>query len=823
MSGARESNKCDLCGLPCGRHPLVRRFAAGERAFCCSGCLNVYTILLESGVMEGGRNFRETELFRQSLKLGLISNPARSPEKAPAPPGVESREALFQISGMWCSSCAWLIEHALASERGVLSAEVSFTSDLLKVTYCPQFVPPGRIVRRIAELGYQASEYTGQEEQDGAERKDLLLRMGVAAFFWMNVMTLSMVLYVGYFEQIAESVRRALPFVLMGLTTPVVFYSAWPVLRVAYRGLLHGTVRMETLLGLGVIAAYSYSAAQAARGETHVYFDTVCAIVTLVLAGKLAERSAKEKTARAITLLYRMMPKKARLIEDGCERFVSVEALEAGAVFLVKPGERIPADGVVVEGHSHVDESVLTGESAPVAKNPGSAVACGSVNAGGSLQVRVTKAGAESTLAQIVRAVEAALASRSSVERMADRISRVFVPAVILLAIATFAGWTAAGAGIGTALMRAITVLVIACPCALGIATPLALTAAIGAASRKGILVSHSRVLETIRKVDVVILDKTGTVTEGRVAMLEVAVRPALVAAGGAAVAESECLSLLASLESHSEHPLARAVMRRAEEEGIRFPAPRQVNVHKGMGIVGWVAGRRAFIGNRRLALGEGARLDDALEREAGAWEGEGRTVAFFGRDGEVTGALSFGDRIKDTAPAAVAELKRRGIRTMLVSGDACATTRWVAARIGADDFQAEVLPEDKTRIVRRLREQGRVVAMIGDGVNDAAALAEADLGIALGSGADVAMKAAPVVLMTGALTRVLDVFDLADATLRVVRQNLFWAFLYNGAGISLAVAGILNPILAAAAMVVSSLSVIGNSLRLASRIRAKA
>ena len=504
---------CDLCGLPSGQHPLERTVEGQSRSFCCLGCLNVYMILLESGVMAAGTDFRESEVYRQSLKLGLISN--RQQARVEIPDGAETREATYRLSGLWCASCGWLIEHALSAEAGVVSAEVLFASDLLKVKYCPQYLPPGRISESVARMGYRAEDYGVESSADRRERRDLLLRIGVAAFLWMNVMVLSLVIYASYWEAISETARRVVPLVLAALTAPAIFYSAWPVLRIAWLGLKNFTLRMEALLALGILAAFFYSLGQAILGGKHYYFDTACAIITLVLLGKLLERGAKERTAQAIKLLYRMMPNKARIVDAGREHFVAVEALEPGSRFLVKAGERIPADGVVLAGESHVDESIVTGESQPRAKSVGSAVIGGSLNSGSVLEIRATHTAGESALAEIIRGVERAMASRAPIERVVDRAARIFVPLVVVLSLATLAGGLGLGLAAPEALMRAIAVLVIACPCALGIATPLAITAAVGAASRRGILIRESRILEEAGQSDVLILDKTGTVTEG--------------------------------------------------------------------------------------------------------------------------------------------------------------------------------------------------------------------------------------------------------------------------------------------------------------------
>ncbi|MBI1752927.1 MAG: heavy metal translocating P-type ATPase [Acidobacteria bacterium] len=795
MNGAPT---CDLCGAA-ARHPQLQTFRGLEQRFCCTGCLNVYAILLESGAIDSGVDLRQTDLFQESQRLGLLGRGEGEADVA-LPEGAETKEALYQLSGMWCAACGWVVEHALRRERGIVSAEVLFTSDLLKVTYCPQLVPPATVPDRVRSLGYGASEFGAEREGERREWQDMLLRLGIAGGLWMNVMLFSLVIYASYWESIAGWAHRAVPFILMALTLPVVLYSAWPIHRIAWYGLRTGHLRMEALISTGVLAAFGYSTAQAFQNGQHYYFDTACAIVTLVLTGKALERNAKDRSARAIAMLHRLLPKKARLRVDGQERFVAIEALEPGTVILVKPGERIPADGLVTEGQSAVDESVVTGESDPRAKAPGDGVVCGSLNTAGVLEIRVTRCGADSTLAQIVASVQSALASKSPLERLVDRVSRLFIPAVLGLAALTVAVCLGRGHTGTEAMLRGIAVLVIACPCALGIATPLATTAAIGAASRQGIIIRDVRVLETFRKVDLLLLDKTGTVTEG-----DFRVRHA----------ELERLDLAASLESYSEHPLAHAVGRYAVERGVTLLDAGGIEVRAGQGLLGEVAGHRVAVGNRRLMAGEGLAIPAGLEAKAQGWESEGLTVAFAAVDGACGGALAFGDRPRAEAAGVIAELRSRGVRVVLLSGDAKATTERVAKAVGVDDFLGEVSPSEKAEAVKRYQAGGKVVAMVGDGINDAPALAAADLGIAMGSGADLAMHAAPVVLMRDSLTRITRVFRLATFTLRVLKQNLFWAFFYNTVGISLAMAGVLNPILAAGAMVLSSLSVIGNSMRL--------
>lgn len=827
------SPECDLCGLGCGKYPLRQQVADADRSFCCIGCMNVYLILWESGAIQTGRDIRETELFQRSLQLGLISNRTITDVPTGLPSANASpQEMLLHIRGMWCTSCAWLIEHALQSLPGVIAAEASFASDLVKVQYRPQEVPPERIANRIETLGYEAERYAPNSDGLDGDRRDLLIRTGIAGFLWANVMSLSLVLYAGYFEQISGSVRRGLPFLLMALATPVVSFCAKPVVVVAWRGLLGRTIRMEALLTLGIFAAYGYSVAQAFRGEIHLYFDTATIIVTLVLAGKLVEHGAKEKVSRWVTLLHRMLPNKVRLLAKGAERFVSVDALEPGQIFVVKAGEHIPADGTVTLGESHVDESLLTGESVPVGKRRGSAVVAGSINLDGILSVEATRSAGESTLSRIITQVEHALASRCDLERAVDRVARIFVPCVVLISVLTFVfTWAMGTLPLGPALMRAITVLVIACPCALGMATPLAITAAMGWASHRGILVRDSRVLETLRKVDTVILDKTGTVTDGVFSLLELlpcetALAYGLVEAGifprsvnRKASMHSEinndALSLLASMEQYSEHPLGQAITQHARRVGAKIQDATCIEVHKGRGITATVADRSVFAGNRRLLSELGIHVDDAVEKQSSTWEAEGKTVSFAGWEGEVRTLAVFGDKLKPEAITLVSALKSRGMEVRLVSGDSRATTQWTASSLGIDSFESDILPGQKAEVVRRLQAEGAVVAMVGDGINDAPALAQADLGIAMGTGTDIAMKAASVVLMSRSLLKIPEVCDLSQQTMRVVRQNLFWAFFYNTIGITLAITGILNPIMAACAMLLSSVSVVGNSMRL--------
>ncbi|HLO67453.1 MAG TPA: heavy metal translocating P-type ATPase, partial [Holophaga sp.] len=669
-----KGDPCELCGTPAGPGACTRVFLEAPRTFCCTGCMNVYAILVESGAVAAGEDLRNTELYLQSLKMGLIAGNAEG--RPPIPEDAPSREGLYQLSGLWCTSCGWLVEQALAREYGVVAVDVLFTSDLLRITYCPQYVPPTAIPERVASLGYRAVPYGTEGEADRKGWQDMTLRLGIAFFLWMNVMLFSLVVYASFFERIAEGARRAVPFILMALALPAVTWSAWPIHRLAWYGLKQGKLRLETLITTGVAAAFTYSVVQAFLGGRHYYFDTACAIVTLMLLGKALERAAKDRSARAIAMLHRLLPRKARVRSEGEDRFLAVEELQPGMVFLVKAGERIPADGTVVAGASDVDESVITGESEPRPRGPGDAVVCGSLNGAGVLEVRVTHASSDSSLAQIVKAVEGALANRSQLERTVDRVARLFIPVVLAIALATLGGCLLARLPATEAMLRAIAVLVIACPCALGIATPLATTAAVGAASRRGILIRDVGVLETFRKVDTVVLDKTGTVTEG------------VFKVRGEAL---DRLDLVASLEAYSEHPLGHAINARARELGLPLQDASGVEVLPGQGIRGSVAGHRVAAGNRRLMEAEGAAPAPETEALASAWEAEGFTVVFGAVDGRPCGALAFGDAPRKEAAELVAALKGRGVRTLLLSGDARDTTAHVGRLLGVDVCLGEV------------------------------------------------------------------------------------------------------------------------------------
>ena len=599
------------------------------------------------------------------------------------------------------------------------------------------------------------------------------------------------------------------------LATPVQFVLGARFYRAGWKALRAGAGNMDLLVAIGTSAAYGLSvylmAEHAAHGGApHLYFEASAAVIALVLLGKALETRAKRRTADAIRALNALRPDTARVLRDGAEVEVPVEQVRPGDVVFVRPGERIAVDGVVLDGRSHVDESLLTGESMPVVRGPGDRVTGGSINAEGALRVRTTAVGGESTLARVIRLVESAQAAKAPIQRTVDRVSAVFVPLVMGVALLTLAGWAVAGVGWEEALVNAVSVLVIACPCALGLATPTAIMAGTGVAARRGILIKDAQALELAHAVTVVAFDKTGTLTEGRPQLA------ALHAAPGHD--EDEVLRLSAALQQGSEHPLARAVTERARAAGVEVPQAHAVQALPGRGVHGRVQGRSLWLGSARLLAEQG--LDPGpLAAPAQALQAHGRTVSWLigaptdATAPELIGLLAFGDALKPSAVQAVARLQALGVRTVMLTGDNLGSAQAVAQALGIAEVRAEVLPADKAAVVTALREAGAVVAMVGDGINDAPALAAADVGIAMSTGTDVAMQTAGVTLMRGDPGLVADAIDVSRRTYATIRRGLFWAFAYNVIGIPLAAFGQLSPVVAGAAMALSSVSVVANAL----------
>ncbi len=721
----------------------------------------------------------------------------------------ELRRVDLPVDGMTCASCASRIEKGLAGLGGVAEAHANYGTKRATVVYDPDTTGPDEFEATVTSLGYSVPHPEGDEERDpeAAELRTLRPRLYVAIALSIPVLLISMVppLQFGGWQWVA--------FVL---ATPVILWAGWPFHQATLVNLRHGTTTMDTLISIGTLAAYAWSVVAlvflgAAEGgvamggffgggdAAHVYFETASVIVALLLLGRFFEARARRRSSHALRALLELGAKTVRL-ENGEE--VPIERLRVGDRFVVRPGEKIATDGRVVDGSSAIDVSMLTGEPVPVEVDAGDEVFGATVNTSGRVVIEATKVGSETALAQIARLVEEAQGSRAPVQRLADRVSVVFVPVVIGIAFVTLAAWLVAGQGANAAFTAAVAVLIIACPCALGLATPTAIMVGTGRGAQLGIVIKGGQVLEATRTVDAAVLDKTGTITEGKMRLVDVV---------GDGIDDTDLLRRAASVEDASEHPIAQAIARGARERGVDLVAPSSFENLAGSGVRGTIDGADVVVGRRELV---GAIPDD-VERAAASAEAEGRTVVFATWDGKVRGALVVADTVKDTSKTALAELHELGLETVMVTGDQRAAAETVAHDVGIDRVIAGVLPGQKVDVVRDLQDHGRRVAVVGDGVNDAPALAQADLGIAIGTGTDVAIEASDLTLVSGDLRAAADAIALSRRTLSTIKGNLFWAFAYNVAAIPLAAVGLLNPVIAAAAMGFSSVFVVTNSLRL--------
>ncbi|OYO05741.1 heavy metal translocating P-type ATPase [Enemella evansiae] len=745
---------------------------------------------------------------------------------APAPLSADAGIEL-EIGGMTCASCANRIERKLNKLDGV-TASVNYATEKAKVTV-PADYDPALLVAEVEKTGYTAAlpkppSSTTAESADGeSEEADPELTSLRQRLIGSIVLTVPV---------IAMSMIPALQFTYwqwasLTLAAPVIVWAGWPFHKAAWTNLKHGTATMDTLVSMGTSAAFLWSlyalflghagmpgmkhpfefALARSDGAGNIYLEAAAGVTMFILAGRYFEKRSKRQAGAALRALLDLGAKEVSVLRDGAEVKIPTSELAAGDDFVVRPGEKIATDGTVVSGTSAVDASMLTGESVPVEVGEGDPVTGATVNAGGRLVVRATRVGSDTQLAQMAKLVEDAQSGKAAVQRLADRISGVFVPIVIAIALVALAAWLISGAGVSAALTAAVAVLVIACPCALGLATPTALLVGTGRGAQLGILIKGPEVLESTRKVDTVVLDKTGTVTTGKMTLVEAIAEPG--------TDRAELLRLAGALEDASEHPIAQAIAKGAVQEVGQLPTPEDFANVAGKGVQGVVDGHAVLIGRESLLADWSQHLSPDVAAAKAAAEAEGKTVVAAGWDGQARGILVVADTVKPTSAEAIQGLKGLGLTPVLLTGDNEAVAKRIAAEVGIDQVIAEVLPKDKVDVVARLQGQGKVVAMVGDGVNDAPALAQADLGLAMGTGTDVAIEASDITLVRGDLRAAVDAIRLSRRTLGTIKANLFWAFAYNVAAIPVAALGMLNPMLAGAAMAFSSVFVVGNSLRL--------
>jgi P-type Cu+ transporter len=709
----------------------------------------------------------------------------------------ETERLRLELDGMTCASCAARIERKLNKLDGV-EATVNYATEEASVSFDPSAVSVDDLIATVEAVGYHAAVPSGVTEAPDAARA-VRDRLAVAVLLTAPLTVLAMVppLQFDGWEWLA-----------LALATPVVVWCGLAFHRATLLNARHLAATMDTLISVGTIAAWTWSTVVLVGGiEAHTYFEVAAVITTLILLGRWLELRARGRSSEAIRALLELGAKEARVLRGGEEVLVPVDDLAVGDLFLVRPGEKIATDGVVVEGHSAVDQSMLTGEPVPVEVVPGAEVAGATINTSGRLVVRATKVGSETALAQIARLVAEAQEGKAPIQRLVDRVSAVFVPVVLAVALATLAGWLLATGDVTAAFTAAVAVLIIACPCALGLATPTALMVGTGRGAQLGILIKGPEVLEQTRRITTIVLDKTGTVTEGRMWVAD--------AFSAAGVEREALLRLAGAAEAASEHPIAQAIASAASDVVGRLPAVESFTSRAGLGIEAVVEGRAILVGRPAMLAELGIDLDEALDARFAEEEARGHTVVAAAFDGRPAGLFVVTDRIKPSSAEAISQLRDLGLEPVLLTGDNERTARSVADEVGIERVRASVLPGDKSAEIEALQASGEVVAMVGDGINDAPALAQADLGLAIGTGTDVAIEASDLTLVSGDLRAAADAIRLSRKTLRTIKGNLFWAFAYNVAAIPLAVAGLLNPIVAAAAMAFSSVFVVTNSLRL--------
>ncbi|HHJ80091.1 MAG TPA: heavy metal translocating P-type ATPase [Candidatus Tenderia electrophaga] len=811
-----NSGACFHCGLPI--EPAALRCAVIQdesRDFCCSGCMMVCQAIHDSGLdgfynklknsdslappPESDKNLEQFDL--DDVQAEFVTTQG------------SFSEATLLVEGIHCAACVWLIEHGLADLKGVLKANVNMAHHRLQLRWNRDEIQLSAVLKRLAQLGYKSVPYNHEAAEGAAakQHKLLLYRMAFAGFGVMNIMWISIALFAGATSAsgMDPDYKQFFHWISFLIATPVLAFSGWPIIRSGIRGLLHGQLGMDLPVTIGALATYTYSVWVTLRGSGDVYFDTVVTFLFIILVGRYLEGLSRRKATSATTRLMELQPRSALRLVDGETELVSVRALRLGDHVLVRPGDKVPVDGCVVDGHSEISESMLTGEALPVVKDVGDRIVAGTMNGQGALVVQVEQLGQDTALAKIIHLVESAQGSKAPIQCFADKIVPWFVATTIGLATISFFFWLRQD--FDTALLAATSVLIITCPCAFGLATPMGIAVSVGHGSRHGLLIKNGAAIEALAKVSHVVFDKTGTLTEGKLSVTGLHSDPQHV------LSEDKILALVAVAESRSEHHIARAIVAYAKQQGSDFddmPIEAFQNI-PGRGLEVSVAGHTLLIGNSALLAQQQLDLTPQLLDVQDKVQAGGGVAVLVVIDGLVAALIAVQDRVRAEAGELINALRQRGIGTTLLTGDSLAAANKVADELGGMDVIAEVLPQHKGQVVADLQAKGEIVAMIGDGVNDAPALACADVGIAMGGGTDVSMDCADFVLMDNALQRVLFGIDLSRQTLRIIRQNIKLSLGYNLILVPLAMAAMLTPVFAAIAMPLSSLAVIGNALRI--------
>jgi len=822
---------CDLCGLSLRHGAITTIISEKPLQFCCFGCKQVYEMLLAASGDLDPESFRETEIFKRCVAAGIIPESmedlekkvlSTTPDKGYQPhreanveteaPASEMENGLWLdliVSGMWCPACAWVVEETLLKEQGVKQAKCQFTTDRIKLQYNPVLTSPQHIMDSIEKLGYHGSP--AEEGHKRPETRREFIRLGISSFLTMNVMMLSFALYTGFFTQLSADAIHHLTWPIVVMSSAVFIYGGAPIHRRAISGLSAASPGMETLISIGAGSAFFYSLFNWLTGSIHLYFDTASILITLVLVGKIIEQQAKDRINTQISRFFELQPSKVRICTEKypAGRYVDAGQLSRKDIFRVEAGETVPADGRILKGDARLDESTLTGEARPIHKQTGDQLNSGTTVISGSLQVSAHAVGKDSLVGQLISVMEASLDKKSHMEDISDKALKYFVPTIVLLSIGTAAVCLSMGFSVQHAIIRAVTVMVISCPCALGVAIPLARVAGISLASKNGILVHHFSAFEKIRNVNAFVFDKTGTLTKGGWDLMQMELLNDW--------SSEKILSLAAGLETHSFHYAGEAIVHAAKKRNIA-PATATRVTETDNGISGVIEDNLVKIGSANFLYGP--------TNDTPSYHGHTETektsaisTVHMSVDGKPCALFHFGDVVRASSKTVIRHLKEQGIKLALISGDGQQTTQKIGNIVGISECQGAMPPENKSEFINTLREQGYSVAMVGDGVNDVPALASADLGIAVHSGHRIGMEASGITLMGNDPAQILTFSKLASHVSRTIQQNLVFTFLYNLISIPIAMSGLLNPLVAVSAMLMSSLSVTGNTLYLTRRV----